>query len=75
MVLLSQSQERCDDYLVRTPYVKKKKHTHTHTHNCRASIINLNKHALLDTCALCLYIFVGHLVTVSLDIFFVDIIS
>ena len=44
-------------------------------YNCRASIINSNKHALLDTCALCLYIFVGHLVMVSLDIFFVDIIS
>lgn len=37
--------------------------------------INLNKHALLDTCASYLYILVVHRVMVGLDIFVKDIIS
>ena len=77
MVLLFESHERCDDNLVKTNEQMNERtntHTHTYTHNCRASIMNSNKHAWLDTCALCLYIFVGHLVMVSLDIFFVDLI-
>ena len=38
------------------------------------SFINLNKHALLDTCASYLYILVGHRVMVGLNIFVWDII-
>ena len=36
--------------------------------------INLNRHALLDTCVFYLYILVGHRVMVGLDIFIKDII-
>ena len=43
-LFLSQSHERCEDSLVRTPYIKS---------ICilLEVFINLNKHALLDTCA------------------------
>ena len=49
-LFLSQSHERCEDSLVRTHYIKS---------ICILweVFINLNKHALLDTCAsyLCIY--------------------
>ena len=51
-LVLSQSHERSDDNLVRTPYVKS---------ICIfwEVFTNLNKHALLDTRASYLYILVG----------------
>ena len=66
-LVLSQSHERCDDSLMRTPYVIE--------HMCFWEVfINLNKLALLDTCASYLYILVGQRVMVGLDIFVGDII-
>ena len=55
---LSQSHEKCDDNLARTPYMKS---------ICIfwEVFINLNKHALLDTCASYLYILVGRKVMVA----------
>ena len=66
-LVLSQSHERCNDNLMRTPFVKSM---------CFWGIfINLNKHALLDTCALLfVYILVGHIVMVGLNIFVGNII-
>ena len=47
---LSQSHERCDDSLVKTSYAKRILFLE--------SRINLNKHALLHTCASYLYMLV-----------------
>ena len=62
---LSQSHKRCDDSLVRTPYMKI---------ICIfwEVFINPNIYALLDTCASYLYILVGHKVMVGLYIFVRD---
>ena len=64
-LVLFQSHEKCDDSLVRTPYAK--------SICIFGKSINLNRHALLDTCASYLYILVGHRVMVGLDIFVRDI--
>ena len=64
-LVLSQSYEKCDDSLVRIPYAK--------SICIFGKSINLNRHALLDTCASYLYILVGHRVMVGLDIFVRDI--
>ena len=47
-LVLSQSYEKCDDSLVSTPYAK--------SICIFGKSINLNRHALLDTCASYLYI-------------------
>ena len=64
-LVLSQLHERCDNSLVRTLYMKG---------ICIfwEVLINLNKHALLDTCASYLHILVGHRVMVCLYIFVGD---
>ena len=66
-LVLSQSHERCEDSLMRTSYAKS---------ICVfwEVFINLNKYALLDTCASYVYILVRHRVMVSLNIFVEDII-
>ena len=64
-LVLSQSHEKCDDSLARTPYTK--------SICIFGKSINLNRHALLDTCASYLYILEGHRVMVGLDIFVRDI--
>ena len=63
-LVLSQSHEKCDDSLVRTPYAK--------SICIFGKSINLNRHALLDTCASYLYILVGHKVILGLYIFIRD---
>ena len=65
-LVLSQSYEKCDDSPVRTSYAK--------SICIFGKSINLNKHALLDTCASYLYILVGHRVMVGLNICVGDII-
>ena len=60
-LVLSQSHEKCDDSLVRTPYAK--------SICIFGKSINLNRHTLLDTYASYLYILVGHRVMVDLNIF------
>ena len=65
-LVLSQSHEKCDDSLVRTSYAK--------SICIFGKSINLNRHALLDTCASYLYILIGHRVMVCLNIFFGGII-
>ena len=65
-LVLSQSHKKCDNSLVRTPYAK--------SICIFGKSINLNRHALLDTCASNLYILVGQRVMVGLDIFVGDII-
>ena len=64
-LVLSQLHERCDNSLVRIPYMKS---------ICIfwEVFINLNNHALLDTCASYLYILVGHRIMVGLYIFVGD---
>ena len=59
-LILSQSHEKCNDSLVRTPYAK--------SICIFGKSINLNRHALLDTCTSYLYILVGHRVMVGLNI-------
>ena len=59
-LVLSQSREKCDGNLVRTPYTK--------SICIFGKSINLNRHALLDTCTSYLYILVGHRVMVGLNI-------
>ena len=56
-LVLSQSHERCEESLMRTPYAKS---------ICVLWDVfkNINKHALLDTCASYLYIMVRHRVLV-----------
>ena len=63
-LVLSQSHEKCDNSLMRTPYAK--------SICIFGKSINLNRHALLDTCASYLYILVGHRVMVGLYIFVGD---
>ena len=59
-LVLSQSHEQCNDSLVRTPYAKS---------TCiLGKSININRHALLDTCASYLYISVGYRDMVGLNI-------
>ena len=65
-LVLSQSLEKCDDSLVRSPYAK--------SIRIFGKSINLNKHALLHTHASSLYILVGNRVMVGLNIFVGDII-
>ena len=65
-LVLSQSHKKCDNSLVRTPYAK--------SICIFGKSINLNRHALLDTCASYLYILIGHRVMVGLNIFVGDII-
>ena len=57
-LVLSQSHEKCDYSPTRTPYTK--------SIFIFGKSINLNRHALLDTCASYLYILVGHKVMVGL---------
>ena len=57
-LVLSQSHEKCDYSPARTPYTK--------SIFIFGKSINLNRHALLDTCASYLYILVGHKVMVGL---------
>ena len=65
-LVLSQSHERYDDSLVKTPYAKSM---------CFWEVfINLNKLALLDTYAFYLYLLVGQRVMVDLNLFVGDII-
>ena len=63
-LVLSQSHEKCDNSLMRTPYAK--------SICIFGKSINLNRHALLDICASYLYILVGHRVMVGLYIFVGD---
>ena len=65
-LVLSQSHKKCDNSLVRTPYAK--------SICIFGKSINLNRHALLDTCVSYLYKLVGHRVMVGLNIFVGDII-
>ena len=66
-LVLSQSHEKCDDSLVRTPYAK--------SICIFGKSINLNRHALLDTCASYLYILIRHRVMVGHNIYVGGIIS
>ena len=63
-LVLSQSHEKCDNSLMRTPYAK--------SICIFGKSINLNRHALLDICASYLYILVEHRVMVGLYIFVGD---
>ena len=63
-LVLSQSHEKCDNNLMRTPYAK--------SICIFGKSINLNRNALLDTCASYLYILVRHRVMVGLYIFVGD---
>ena len=63
-LVLSQSHKKCDNSLVRTPYAK--------SICIFGKSINLNRNALLNTCASYLYKLVGHRVMVGLYIFVGD---